>query len=129
MFDEVGNHYPAPNDDAMDTTGDGLDQFFTMNNEGQFEFDPFNLNSIGDNTAAIQEAILADANTLRADPNTHQAESILDETPYAGPNGDGALPFNGIHISETGDATEPVAGPSKGPHRLDTIQDFFSSWA
>ena len=31
------------------------------------------------------------------------------------------LPSNGIHIKESDDAPEPVAGPSKGPHRLDTL--------
>ena len=44
------------------------------------------------------------------------------ETPYAGPSDEGFVPFNGIH--NVSDAAESVAGPSKGPHRLDTIQDF-----
>ena len=32
-----------------------------------------------------------------------------------------AIDHNGIHISESGDTAQPVAGPSRGSHRLDTI--------
>ena len=32
-----------------------------------------------------------------------------------------AIDHNGIHISESGDTAQPVACPSRGSHRLDTI--------
>ena len=52
----------------------------------------------------------------------HPSESA-DAVPDEGFN-----PFNGIHNeSGCGDVAEPVAGLSKGPHRLDTIQDFLGN--
>ena len=96
LLGHMGTPDSAPND--------GLDEWFTMNDNGQLEFELPTEFNIVDNSAAVQNAILADANTRLA--------NTVRDTPQAGPS----EPFNGIHRhpSKSGDA---VAGPSKIPHR------------
>jgi hypothetical protein len=104
IIDKFGNpNVIADTDDTnmedtnMDeVTDDGLDQFFTTNDNGQLEFEF--------NSTAIQADILADANANLA--------NAIQDTPYDGPS----EPFNGIHRHPSGSG-DAVAGPSKIPHR------------
>ena len=76
------------NDDvAMDETG--LGQWFTTNDNGQFEF-----------------AFPAENDTV------NNLANVIQDAPYAGPS----EPFNGIHRHPSGSG-DAVAGPSKIPHR------------